>query len=270
MPDRNPARRAIMNEPRTAAALVIGNELLTGKIQDCNVAALARELFGLGIALRRVVICPDDVDTIAADLELLGATHDLVFTSGGVGPTHDDVTMAAVAKACHRELVRSPELEKPLRHYFGPRLNEFHLRMADVPEGTELVFAEGSLWPTVRVGKIFVLPGLPEIFRQKLPALRTALAGGAPFVSLAVGSRREEGELAELLEDLSRRHPQVSIGSYPRWGDGPLRVVVTFDGRGRAEVEAALTELRSSLPAEEIIEALPDEARGEAQGAAGD
>ena len=252
-----------MTAPRTAAALVIGNELLTGKVQDSNVAALAKELFGLGISLRRVVFCSDEVEVIMSDLNDLRRRHDFVFTSGGVGPTHDDVTLEAVARAFGQRLKRSPEIEALLAGYFGDRLTSHHLRMAEVPEGASLVTtattsaglpAGGRRWPTVRVDNVYVLPGLPEIFRRKLPIIREELGGGAPFISRSVGTRSDEGAIAPLLRSLSDQHPKISIGSYPRWGDGPVRVRVTFDGRDSRLVDHAVAALLSALPPEEIVD----------------
>src|SRR5690606_18667646 len=144
---------------RTAAALIIGNEILTGKVREANVQRLAHELFRLGIAFRRVIVCPDDVDTIARDLRELREAHDLVFTSGGVGPTHDDLTLPAVARSFDRPLVRSPIIEGLIRGYWGERATEGHLRMADVPEGAELLSTGDVPWPVVCVENVFVLPG---------------------------------------------------------------------------------------------------------------
>ncbi|MEM9556849.1 MAG: molybdopterin-binding protein [Acidobacteriota bacterium] len=243
--------------PRTAAALVIGNELLSGKIRDANVSVLARELFALGITLRRVVICTDEVDTIADELRALRSAHDLVFTSGGVGPTHDDVTVDAVAQALDREVVRAPRLEELLRRYFGERLTEGHLRMADVPAGTELVVGTDSEWPAVRVENVFILPGLPEIFRLKMPILREHLAGDRPFVSRSVDTASDEGRLAPLLDRLVARYPDVAIGSYPRFGaDGP-RVRITFDGRDSDRVAEAAAAFADELPADQLVGARP-------------
>src|SRR5262245_59459598 len=156
---------------RKAAALIIGNEILTGKIQETNMRELATELFQLGISLERVVICRDEVDTIAADLELLRRRHDVVFTTGGVGPTHDDVTHRAVAQCFGRRLVRSHELESLIRGALGDRCTEGHLLMADIPEGAKLISSKEVRWPTVLIENVFVLPGLPKVFRLKLPGL---------------------------------------------------------------------------------------------------
>lgn len=243
--------------PRSAAALIIGNELLTGKIQDANVAPLAKQLFALGITLERVVFCRDEVDVIVADLEALRHRFDLVFTSGGVGPTHDDVTLQAVARALHRPLVRSPVIEELLTGHFEGRLKERHLRMADLPDGAELVTSSSSGWPLVRLENIYVLPGLPEIFRQKMAGLAEALGQGIPFLSRSVATRCDEGELGDLLERLSRQHPEVAIGSYPRWNDHQVNVLVTFDGRSAAAVERAMADLLAHLPAEHVVAADP-------------
>lgn len=244
-----------MNQPRTAAALIIGNELLTGKIQDRNVPVLARELFGLGIELRRVVICTDEVDVIVSDLDVLRSTHDVVFTSGGVGPTHDDVTMRAVAQAFGTRLERDETLASLLREYFGERLTEEHLRMADVPAGAELASTESVRWPTVRMDNVFVLPGLPEIFERKMPLLREQLGQDAPFVSRAVDTASDEGAIALLLENVERSYPGVRIGSYPKWGRGPVRVTVTFDGLDGTQVEGAAAAFAAGLPPGELVTA---------------
>ncbi len=253
---KNPERPRGANRGanRTAAALVIGNELLTGKVQDANVAVLARQLFGLGIVFRKVVFCADEVDVIAEDLNALRRRYDVVFTSGGVGPTHDDVTMAAVAQAFGQRLQRSPVIEALLREYFGERCRERHLRMAEVPEGAELVTGTRARWPLVRLRNVFILPGLPQIFRRKLPVICELLSGGTPFISRAVQTTSDEGEIAELLERISDRYPGVAIGSYPQWDGGSSRVVVTFDGQVAEHIDHAVAALVEALPPDQIAE----------------
>lgn len=238
---------------RTAAALIIGNEILTGKVREANVQRLAHELFRLGIAFRRVIVCPDDVDTIARDLRELREAHDLVFTSGGVGPTHDDLTLPAVARSFDRPLVRSPIIEGLIRGYWGERATEGHLRMADVPEGAELLSTGDVPWPVVCVENVFVLPGVPEIFEVKLQMLRERIGSDVPFVSRALYTMCDEGEIAALLEQVARAHPGVEIGSYPRWRDPSYRVKLTFDGRDPAAVDAALEACRGALAPELIV-----------------
>lgn len=240
---------------RTAAALVIGNEILTGKVREENVAVLARELFGLGIRLLRVVVCPDDVEVIASELRQLRADHDLVFTSGGVGPTHDDVTIEGVALALDRRVVRSAELEGLLRSYFGERCGERHLRMADLPEGFRLVRSGAAPWPVVQIEDVYVLPGLPEVFRMKMPILRESLGTeGAGFVSRAIYTLCDEAELAELLDRVVAAHPRVAIGSYPTWNEPRYRVKLTVDGSDLVAVAGAVSALETGLPAGSLVD----------------
>lgn len=238
---------------RTAAALIIGNEILTGKVREANVQRLAHELFRMGIALRRVIVCPDDVEVIAADLRALREAHDLVFTSGGVGPTHDDLTLPAVARAFDRALARSPVIEGLIRGYWGERVTDGHLRMADVPEGAELLSTSDVPWPVICVENVFVLPGVPEIFEVKLLMLRERIGSDVPFVSRALYTMCDEGEIAALLESIARAHPGVEIGSYPRWRDPSYRVKLTFDGRDPAAVDAALEACRAALAPDLVV-----------------
>lgn len=242
-----------MSRNITAAALIIGNELLTGKVQDQNVAVLARVLFELGISLERVIICPDEIDVIVSDLNGLRRDHDYVFTSGGVGPTHDDVTVAAVARAFERPLIRLPEIEELLRRHFGESLREEHSRMAEVPEGATLLWGDANRWPTVRMENVLILPGVPQLFQRKLDALREHLVGGAPLISRGIDCSGDEWEIAPLLEQVVRDYPDVSIGSYPRWGEGPVRVRVTLDGRDREDVDRAFEALCQALTPDRIV-----------------
>ncbi|MDD9965840.1 MAG: competence/damage-inducible protein A [Myxococcales bacterium] len=238
---------------KTAAALIIGNELLTGKIQELNLAYLGKELYRLGIQLRRVVMCLDDIDTIAADLNLLRDSHDYVFTSGGVGPTHDDMTLPAVAKAFAVPLVRVPEIEGLIRQYHGDRATEAHLRMADAPEGSTFISNEQVRWPTVCIGNVLIFPGVPEIFRAKFAAVRPHLTGGARFYSHAVFTHCDEGEIALQLRDLEASFAGVSIGSYPTFRDPAYRTKVTFDGRDPDEITRAAETFCAQLDPQKIV-----------------
>src|SRR5262249_45507494 len=157
---------------RTGAIVVIGNEILTGKSQDQNASFLINELYRLGVALRRVVVIADDVGEIAATVRDCSERFDYVFTSGGIGPTHDDVTIEGVARAFGRSVARQPELASLIKSYFGEDVDEARLRMADAPERAALVYAEGLRWPVVLVENVYILPGVPELFRSKFEALR--------------------------------------------------------------------------------------------------
>jgi molybdenum cofactor synthesis domain-containing protein len=237
--------------PKSAAALVVGNELLSGKVQDENVVALARTLRALGITLRRVVMVLDDVDTIVEEVRRLSSEHDVVFTSGGVGPTHDDLTVEAVARAFGRRVVQNPTMEAMLRAHYRERCTDGHLRMALVPEGADLAVSKEVTWPTIIVQNVWLLPGVPEIFRMKLGVVRERLAGGVPFVSRAVFTMMDEGHLKPLLDAVVAAHPDVEIGSYPRWADPSYRTKLTFDGRHADSVAAAVDAFVKLLPAGE-------------------
>lgn len=233
---------------RTAAALIIGNELLTGKIQEANVRVLALELRSLGVELLRVSMVLDDVETIAEEVRLLARSHDVVFTSGGVGPTHDDVTVEAVARAFDAPVVMSEKIAEMLRGYYRERCTEGHLRMALVPEGAELVNNSEVVWPAVVMRNVWLLPGIPEVFRAKMPLLHDRLRGGKPFVSRAVYTKMDEGDLKPLLDRIVSAYPAVEVGSYPKWRDPSYKTKLTFDGQDQALVASATQAFIELLP----------------------
>jgi molybdenum cofactor synthesis domain-containing protein len=236
---------------KNAAALLIGNELLSGKVHEANLIELARTLRALGIALERVVMIPDDIATIASEARALSARFDLVFTSGGVGPTHDDVTIEGLAEAFSVKAEIHPTMEALLRGAYGERCTEAHLRMALVPAGAELATTQEVLWPTVVMQNVWVLPGVPEIFRMKLAVVRAWVRGPEPFVSRAVFTKMDEAELKPLLDKIVAEHPEVDVGSYPKWFDPTYKTKLTFDSRNVTKVEAALREFVALLPSGE-------------------
>jgi molybdenum cofactor synthesis domain-containing protein len=238
---------------RTAAALIIGNELLSGKIADKNLFVLAGTLRSLGVKLERVVMVLDDVEVIAAEVRSLAASHDWVFTSGGVGPTHDDLTIDGVARAFGVRVVMSPEMESMLRGYYGDRLTESHLLMARIPDGARLVASSRSSWPAAVMQNVWVLPGVPEIFQAKQVLIRSELSGGVPFISLAVLTTLDEGQLKPMLDRVVEVHHAVEIGSYPKWSDAEYRTKLTFDGLVEAEVRAARDAFAASLPEGTVV-----------------
>ncbi len=228
--------------------LVIGNEILSGKIQDANTVALAALLRRLGVSLRRQVAVLDDVETIAQEVRALSESHDLVFTSGGVGPTHDDVTIDGVARAFGVEVVEDPGLAAMIRAHYGPRLLDGHLRMALVPAGSTQETTAEITWPLTRLRNVFVLPGVPEIFRLKLRVAERLIGVDRPFVSHAVYTRMDEGALKPLLDAVVAAHPGVEVGSYPTWTDPTYKTKLTFDGLDAGEVARARDALVATLP----------------------
>jgi molybdenum cofactor synthesis domain-containing protein len=246
--------KAEVGAEATAAILVIGNEILSGKVDEANVPVLARALRPLGVLLRRVVVVLDDVDTIAREVAELAQAHDWLFTSGGVGPTHDDVTIEAVAKAFGVAVVSSPEMEAMLRAHYKERCTEGHLRMALVPDGAALEVSSEVRWPTIRMDNTWLLPGIPEVFRMKLPVViervraQAQAASARPFVSRAVYVKMDEGDLKPLLDRVVASFADVSVGSYPKWVDPAYKTKLTFDGRDEARVLAARDTFVASLP----------------------
>lgn len=238
---------------RTAAALIIGNELLSGKVQEQNLIELSRLLRTLGIRLVRAVLLPDDLPLLASEIQSLSGSVDVLFTSGGVGPTHDDVTIEAVARAFGVKPALDPLLERLVRARYGDDCNEAHLRMALVPEGAELVSVSDVQWPTTLMHNVFVLPGVPEIFRAKLDAVRHHLRGPAPFLSRAVYLDVDEAELKDALDAVVARHPGVEIGSYPKWFEPRYKTKITFDAQDPDAIEAALADFVSGCDASRLV-----------------
>jgi molybdenum cofactor synthesis domain-containing protein len=233
----------------TAGILVIGEEILSAKVEEENARYLVRELRELGVAVRRIDVIPDEIDEIAEAVRAMSSRYDHVFTSGGVGPTHDDVTMAAVGKAFGLRPVRNLELEAKIRSAMGPNLHERDLRMADIPDGARLLYGpdgDRSRWPMVTVRNVYLLPGVPEIFRHKFDVVRELFRAG-PIFSSAVFSRESEAVIAATLDAVVAEFPGVAIGSYPRLGVAEYQVKITVDGRDPALVKRAVARIVQGL-----------------------
>jgi molybdenum cofactor synthesis domain-containing protein len=238
--------------PKTAGILLVGNEILSGKIVDANAVYLCRELRSLGVTVRRIAVVPDEVDPIAAEAAVQARHHDLVFTSGGVGPTHDDVTIEGVARALGTRVVRHPALVELLRQFYGDDLNDARLKMAEVPDGAELIGGESLRFPAIVAGNVYILPGVPEIFREKFQALRERFRD-APFHLRNVYVRIGEGRLADHLNSLLRDFPALMLGSYPEFSNPEYRVRVTLESKDDAYLGQALDALLARLPAEAVV-----------------
>jgi len=232
----------------TAGIAIIGDEILSGKFVEENAAFLIGELRTLGVELRRIVVIPDDLEDIAATVLDLSARFDHVFTSGGVGPTHDDVTMVAIAKAFGTAIVRQPELEQRVRAYWGEKLSEPNLRLADVPASAELVYGKDQVWPVVCVGNVYILPGVPALFRRKFVDIRDRFRT-EPVTIARVYIDADEGAIADDLDAVVAAHLAVKIGSYPRFSEKDFKVLVTLEGRDLPEVDGAFGMLVQRLGA---------------------
>ena len=207
----------------TAALVVIGDEILSGRTQDKNVAQVAIWLNDQGIRLTEVRIVPDDSGRIGEAVNAMRGAYDYCFTTGGIGPTHDDITVDAIAAALGVGVVVHPAARAILEDYYRGRpggLTDARLRMARVPEGAELIANPSSGAPGVRVGNVFILAGVPHIAAAMLNALTGTLEGGRTIVSVIVGARAPESDVAELLRQTEADHPGVAVGSYPFFKDG--------------------------------------------------
>jgi molybdenum cofactor synthesis domain-containing protein len=237
---------------KTAAIVVIGNEILTGKSEDKNASFLIGELHRLGVSLLRIEVIPDDLDEIARAVRECAARFDYVFTSGGVGPTHDDLTIEGIARAFGRDVVRDPELAAMIRGYFGDGADETRLRMADTPEGSRLIRENGLRWPVLATENVYILPGVPELFRSKFEAMRE-LFRAEPFFTAAIYTREDEFDIAPRLNDVAGNHPGVEIGSYPNFTTDEYRVKITIESKQSDQVARALRALLDLLDPGSVV-----------------
>jgi molybdenum cofactor synthesis domain-containing protein len=235
----------------TAGILVIGNEILSGKVVDTNSPYLCRELRELGVDVERIVVIPDDVGTIAREIRALSSACDHVFTSGGIGPTHDDLTMAGVAEAFQVPIEHSASIEARLRRALGTELNPSQLKMAEVPKGSHLVDV-GDLWfPVVIMHNVYILPGIPDLMRKKFESIRERFRG-VPILLKRVYVKRRESDIAESLNQLLGEFPALMLGSYPRVGEEAFHVLLTLESRDAGYLQNALDALLRRLAPEAI------------------
>ena len=206
----------------TAALIVIGDEILSGRTHDKNIVQVATWLGVQGIRLKEVRVVPDDTAAIVESVNTLRARNDYLFTTGGIGPTHDDITVDAIAEAMGIGVEVHPVARKILENYYETRggVNEARLRMARVPAGAELIPNRYSGAPGIRIGNVFLMAGVPQITAGMLDALSGTLDGGAQLLSETVGCWIAESEVAELLAMTEQQHESCQIGSYPFWKDG--------------------------------------------------
>jgi molybdenum cofactor synthesis domain-containing protein len=237
---------------RSCALVVVGNEILSGKVEDTNAYFAARELRKIGVALARIATIPDELELIAGEVAYCSRNFDFVITSGGVGPTHDDVTMEGVARAFKRRLVTHPELDKLIREHARERSLDAVLKMAEVPEGAVLNDAGDVRFPTVQIENVYVLPGIPQLFEAKLRALSGRFATD-PFFMRAIYLNASEGAIAGHLNDCMRNFPELMLGSYPRIGDPEYRVKLTLESKNAAYLERAFSHLMRLLPTEAVV-----------------
>ncbi|NML95480.1 competence/damage-inducible protein A [Novosphingobium olei] len=235
----------------TAALIVIGDEILSGRTQDKNIAQIATWLGVQGIRLREVRVVADDMDAIAEAVNTLRARNDYLFTTGGIGPTHDDITVDAIAAAVGVPVIVHPQARAILERYYETRggLTDARLRMARVPEGADLIVNRMSGAPGIKFGNIYIMAGVPSITAGMLDGLTGTLEGGLPLLSTTVGCWVAESEIAELLAQTERAYDGVQIGSYPFFREGRTGANFVIRSTDQAQLDACAAALSDALAA---------------------
>ncbi|MGD8327513.1 MAG: molybdopterin-binding protein [Sphingomonadales bacterium] len=227
----------------TACLLIIGDEILSGRTQDANLSYLAKWLNSHGIRLSEARVIADDEDAIVIALNAVRAQYDYVFTTGGIGPTHDDITAASIAKAFGVPLVHQPEAVQLLHEYYGDKITEERLSMALMPEGAQLIPNKASGAPGFRIGNVIILAGIPSIMRAMLEGLAGQLEGGRPVLSRTIGAYVAESEIATTLSKVQDAHDNVMIGSYPFFKNGKIGANFVLRSTMQGDLDAAAQDL---------------------------
>lgn len=235
----------------TAAIVVIGDEILSGRTQDKNVAQIASWLGAQGIRLKEVRVVADDAGAIAEAVNILRGRNDYLFTTGGIGPTHDDITVDAIAAALGVDVVVHPKARGVLDAYYADKggLTDARLRMARVPQGAALIENRMSGAPGMHIGNVFIMAGVPHITAQMLDALTGTLEGGAPLLSVTVGAWVPESEIADLLRTCERDHPGCAIGSYPFFREGKTGANFVVRSTSESGAQACAADLAEAIEA---------------------
>jgi molybdenum cofactor synthesis domain-containing protein len=231
---------------KTAAMLVIGDEILSGRTQDANSNYVARQLTAIGMDLKEVRVVGDIEEEIVAALNALRSRYDFVFTTGGIGPTHDDITADAVAKAFGVGIGYHPEAYALLEaRYAKGEFNEARKRMARIPDGGTLIKNSASVAPGFQVGNVFVMAGVPMVMRAMMEEILPRLPRGAPVLSITISTALPEGTIAQGLADIQKAYPETAIGSYPWYRDGTFGAQLVVRSRDAALVEAAAKDIEA-------------------------
>jgi molybdenum cofactor synthesis domain-containing protein len=234
----------------TAGILVIGDEILSGRTKDKNIGFIAEYLTNLGIDLKEVRVVADDEDDIVAALNALRQRYDYVFTTGGIGPTHDDITADSVAKAFGIGIDHHPAVVARFKERFGDALNEARLRMARIPDGAELIESATILAPGFKVGNVIVMAGVPSIMQAMMDIVAPKLRSGPRMLSDSVRADAKEGDIGSPLRVIATAHPDTSIGSYPYIEDtGKPNTNVVVRARDQAKLDAAMADVKAMLTA---------------------
>lgn len=236
---------------KTAGIVIIGNEVLSGKTQDTNSYFFCTELRQLGVDVQKISTIQDEIDLIGREVAEFSKRFNYVFTSGGVGPTHDDVTIEGIAHGFGLRVVRHPEIERRMRQRFGADLNDARLRMANVPEGATLLPTQATFAAIVKIHNVYIFPGIPKILQERFHEIKEAFRE-QPFFLKNVFVRYGEGMIAEMLNSLLVKFPELMLGSYPVLDLPDYRVKVTLESKDALYLERALQTFIDSLPKDAV------------------
>ena len=237
---------------KTSGIVIIGNEVLSGKTQDINSYFLCTELRQLGVEVQKITTIQDEIELIGREVAEFSRRFDLVFTSGGVGPTHDDVTIDGIAHGFGLKVVRHPDIERRMRQRLGGDVNEARLRMANVPEGATLLATEALFAPVVIIHNVYIFPGIPKILQERFHAIKERFRE-SPYFLKNVYVRYGEGIIAAMLNDLLVKYPQIMLGSYPVLDLPDYKVKVTLESKDATYLEQALQAFVASLPKDGVL-----------------
>lgn len=236
---------------KTAGIVIIGNEVLSGKTQDINSHFFCTELRRLGVEVQKISTIQDEIELIGQEVASFSERYDYVFTSGGVGPTHDDVTIDGIAHGFGLEVVRHPDIERRMRQRLGSQINEARLRMANVPNGAKLLATEALFAPIVNIRNVYIFPGIPSILQERFHAIKEMFRD-APYYLKNVYVRYGEGVIAEMLNGLLVNFPQIMLGSYPVLDVAEYKVKVTLESKDQSYLQQALQAFIASLPKDAV------------------
>jgi len=241
-----------MKNTKTAGIIIVGNEILSGKVRDINSYYLVCELRALGVEVRRITVIPDDIEIIGSEVTAFSGRYDYVFTSGGVGPTHDDVTMAGIARGFGVNLVSHKGIREILYSRYKDLVNSSVLKMTEVPEGSEIEFHESMRFPVVSFKNVIIFPGIPEYMQNKFSIIKEKFRSSV-FHLKRVYLNCHESNIAEVLNGVVEKYKDVTFGSYPVLGKPDFKVIITAETKSEELLKTALDELMSRLPGDFLV-----------------
>ncbi|MBF0563803.1 MAG: competence/damage-inducible protein A [Nitrospirae bacterium] len=236
----------------TAGIIIIGEEILSGKVDECNSGFIAKRLRAKGVKVKRISVIPDDIDDIAYETKLFSDKFDFVFTSGGLGPTHDDVTIDGIARGFGVRVVVDDYLREILDRRYGDRVTPERLKMAQVPEGANIIVNKEIEFPLIQFKNLFIFPGIPKYLKDKLLSIEE-LFNEPPILLKRVYVNEIESEIAPFLNEVVRNHGNVEIGSYPIMDNSDYRVILTFESISKDSLDSAVREMTESAFKNRII-----------------